>query len=512
MKKLSAPTALVILDGFGIGKKSPYNAIFHAHTPHLDYYYAHYPHTQLVASGTAVGLINGMVGNSETGHITIGSGRIVQQGITVVTNKINDGSFFHNKTLIDCFAQLKKTRKTVHLLGLLSDAGVHSHINHLYAFIKAAQDNHIEKIVIHAFLDGRDAPPKSATHYLQQLETKLDNKTVILGSISGRFYTMDRDNNWLRIKKSYDMLTTPEKPRFNNWQQALTNYYADGSTDEFIPPTLLNEHATIESGDGIIFFNVRPDRARQLTACFVDKNFDHFKVKDIMLCFFITPFYYSKHLNTTVLFKPPAITNTLKEVLHHHNKTIFSIAETEKYAHITYFFSGGKEQKYPHEKQMLIESAHAKHYNTIPEMSASLITDTVVQTLQTDPYDFYLLNYANADMVGHSGDFKATVQAIECLDKQLGILYHYIVQKHNGRIYITADHGNAEDMYDESTQQARTSHTTNLVPFIVVDEPLKDKKIDIPLYSLADIAPFILTQMAIIPPEQMTGSNIKLKG
>lgn len=493
---------LVILDGFGY-RKNPYgNAIHAARKPFIDFLWDNFPHTTLHAAGQYVGLLPGMIGNSEVGHLTIGAGRTIPQAVTRIQNTINDGSFFNNEALTQSLKKLKKSKGRLHLMGLLSDAGVHSHEDHLFAFMKAARDAKIKQIIIHPFLDGRDTPPKSATIYLERLDKRLDKHSFI-GSIHGRFYAMDRDKNWQRTEQSYTTLTETQPIEFTSWHEALEHYYEQNVTDEFIPPTQLSHEGIIRDGDGIIFFNFRPDRARQLTMAFVDPAFAAFPVKKFNLAFFLTPTDYGLNLPIAIMFKHVPVDETLKEVLSHAGKTILSIAETEKYAHVTYFFSGGHEKPWPHEKQILIPSIRAKNYIAHPEMSAQEITDAVCQSLEHDPKDFYLINYANADMVGHSGDFNATIKAIECLDHQLKQLYESAITKHNGIMYVTADHGNAEEKIDEKTGQPKTAHTTNDVPFIVVEKELFKKEFDLKLKTIADIAPFILEQMHIPIPQVM---------
>lgn len=483
------PHVLVVLDGFGINKKTQYNAIAQANTPTLDFLTT-YPHTQLKASGTAVGLLPNMIGNSEVGHITIGAGRIIQQPVVRISKAIDDKSFFNNDVLLKNFAQLKNNNGVLHVMGLLSDAGVHSHTHHLQAFITAAIDNGITNIVIHPFLDGRDVPPQSAQHYLQELEIFLQKSSHgTIGSIHGRFYAMDRDNNNERTQKSIDVFTHSSN-KTATWHKILDNSYAKNVTDEFIEPTQLHPNSHINNGDGVIFFNFRPDRARQLTQKLL---------ATVDLSFLITPVDYGNSIKTTYLFEPPIINNTLKEVLQNHNKIMFTAAETEKYAHVTYFFDGGKEQALKNETRKLIPSVAAKNYIDNPCMSAPDITKAVLESLEKDPKDFYLVNYANADMVGHSGNLAATIKAVECLDKQLKKLYSAVVEQMQGTLYITADHGNAEDMFDELAQQPRTSHTTNPVPFIVVNHA----KTTLTVQELADIAPYILHTMNVAVPQEM---------
>ena len=505
MKNGSSITALIILDGFGYREAINYNAIYHAHTPNYDAWMQEYPHAILGASGTHVGLPEGNIGSSEAGHLTIGSGRIIKESVTIINDAIATKSFFSNPILISTLKKLK-TDKTLHLMGLLSDASVHANLKQLYAFLEVAKQQGITNIVIHPFLDGRDTPPQSAGQYLQLLEKKLTELGIgKIGSIHGRLYAMDRDKNWNRTEQSYRTLTEPQQIPYPSWEQAVEHYYTINTTDEFIPPTQLDKDAYIKNGDGIIFFNFRPDRARQLATAFINPDFDSFKRKLLKLAFFITPTVYNTKLQTEALYPAQKnATNSLKDVLMQHGKTIFSIAETEKYAHVTYFFDGGREDSAPNETRILVPSLHTKQYAKQPEMSAHAITEKVLESLKTDPRDFYLINYANADMVGHSGNFGATIKAIECLDKQLSILYNQIVEKMGGTMYITADHGNAEDMYDEEAHQPRTAHTTNPVPFIMLRNDLKGKGGEkLPLKQLSAIAPFILKNMDLPVPKEM---------
>ena len=498
------PTLLVILDGFGYRKEKDYNAIYHADTPHLDRWFAEYPHAILKAAGKAVGLLEGYIGNSQVGHLAIGSGRIIPQPARIMHEAIDSGSFFTHKLLTESLQKLQKNGGTVHIIGLLSDAGVHAHEKHIQAFVQAAVQQNIKNIVVHTILDGRDTPPESADYYLQRLTDFLQKiGQGVIGSLQGRFYAMDRDNHWERIERSYRVLTDLQPIQYNSWQQVLADNYAQHITDEFILPVQLKPGHIINNGDGIIFCNFRPDRARQLAASFVDPQFDCFPTKQLDLAFFITPTIYNENLNTTVLFPTQKVVNTLKEVLAQEGKTIFSIAETEKYAHITYFFNGGKEDLLPGETRVLIPSLPMKNYVDYPAMSASKITTKVLESLQMDPQDFYLINYANADMVAHSGNFEATMQAIACLDKELVLLYNQVVIKMNGTLYIMADHGNAEDMYDEIAQQPRTAHTTNPVPFIMIRKDLANTGQSLPLQQLADVAPFILHNMKLPVPQEM---------
>jgi 2,3-bisphosphoglycerate-independent phosphoglycerate mutase len=492
----SGPLALIILDGFGYSTEPKYNAIAQAKKPTIDFLLAHFPNTLLDASGNSVGLPDGYIGNSEVGHETMGAGRIIPSAFLRLYNAIEDGTFFTNPILIAALDELAQTNRALHILGILSNAGVQCHEKIIQALIYAGVQHKIKKIVIHAFLDGRDVAPKSAATFLHDLEEYCKAfPQVSLGSITGRYYATDRDKHWDRTQKAYENLITSNAQQFTSWQEALSYYYAKGITDEYIPPTTLQANSDIKSNDGVIFANFREDRARQLTACFIAPQLTSLVIKDpFPLLFFISAVRYDPRFTNPVLLEVHQINNTLKELISKEGKTIFSIAETEKYAHITYFFGGGHEKPFSQEKQILIPSLPVKNYKDHPQMSAQKITDAVINSLQKDPYDFYLINYANADMVGHTGNLLATISAIECLDHQLAQLYEQIVIKMNGTLMITADHGNAELKFNEKTQQPQTAHTTNKVPFIWVKNELRDKKINLPLHGLADIAPFIIKQ------------------
>ncbi len=499
------PIALVILDGFGFNKNIRYNAVAQAYKPHFAAWLQRYPHVLLTASGTSVGLLPCQMGNSEVGHLTIGAGRVIEQDITRILSAIDNGSFFSNKTIIDLFEKISKKNSRLHIMGLLSDGGVHSHEKIAFALLKMAKKQNITDVYVHAFLDGRDVPPQSAAHYLQKLDKNFAQLNLgKLGSITGRFYAMDRDKNWERTQQVYEMLTTKKAIPFASWHAALDHYYHQKTTDEFVPPTQLDASSNINKGDGVICFNFRADRAWQLTAAFVDPTFNYFPTQKIDLNFFatMTDYNHQNNIATEVIYKPINITNTLKEILEKNGKSIFSIAETEKYAHVTYFFNGGKEQKLPNEKRVLIPSIPAKNYVNHPSMSAPEITKAIIDSLQTDPRDFYLINYANADMVGHSGNLQATIKAIECLDEQLSVLYKEFVEKRNGTLYITADHGNAEDMFDEKTGQPKTAHTTNPVYFLMLKKDVQPAILK-NLHGLSDIAPFIVEHMGLPLPKEM---------
>jgi 2,3-bisphosphoglycerate-independent phosphoglycerate mutase len=495
--------ALIILDGFGYRKQKEYNAIAQAYTPHIHYLLHHYPHTIIKASGQAVGLPPGYIGNSEVGHLTMGAGRIVQQPITILNRSINDGSFFTNPILVASLDELAQKKNTLHIIGLVSDSGVHSHIKHLLAYISAAQQHQVKHIVIHAFLDGRDTAPQSSIKYLEQLADFIKSMpNVTIGSIHGRFYAMDRDNNWERTQQSYQVLTSAVSLPPVGWRCIIQDFYKKGITDEFIFPTALHSDAEILPGDGVIFFNIRSERMVQLVHALIDAQFTHFcRNTPPTLAFCLTPVYYET-INSRVLFPHVVLQNSLKEVLSNAGKKIFCIAETEKYAHVTYFFGGNTSGAYANEKQLLIPSIKCKTYKDVPCMSADAITQAVLKMILQEDTDFYLINYANADMVAHSGSMHATVQAIECLDRQIALLYEVIVKQNNGTMIITSDHGNAEDMFDQLNNQPRTAHTTNPVPFIYVAKNHTKGAVK-KVKELSHIAPFILGEMSICIPEEM---------
>ena len=500
------PTALVILDGFGYRINTDYNAIAQAKTHTIANWFSQYPSALLQASGTSVGLLPAMIGNSEVGHLTLGSGRTIKQPVTLISQALEDGSYAQDPQLQKLFADLQAAGTTLHFMGLLSDAGVHSLDTHLFKLLELAQQQGIQKIKVHAFLDGRDVPPQSASIYLTRLQTVL---TALghgsIATVHGRFYAMDRDSNWDRTQKSYNTLTQPQAYH-SSWRTVLQYWYAHTITDEFIPPTALEPDHTIKPGDAIIFFNFRADRARQLTRAFLDPHLSYFNTHHIPLAWFVTATVYHPDFNTHILCKKELVSDTFGDILEQAGKTLFTIAETEKYAHITYFFNGGREVARLGETRILIPSLGSTvNYTDNPEMSAPAITQTVLNSLNTQPQDIYIINYANADMVGHSGNFTATCRAIECLNTQLALLKTTLVDKLQGTLYITADHGKAEDMFDTQAQQPRTAHTNNPVPFIMLSPDIH-QHYPLPLYQLADVAPFILTQLGLPVPKTMHNS------
>ncbi len=508
---LKAPHVLIILDGFGYRAATDDNAIAQAHPVNINEWMQTYPYTTLSASGIFVGLLPHMIGNSEVGHLAIGSGRRVMQPVAEITHQIDTGTFFTDKVLDKCFNELVGTPKRLHIMGLLSDAGVHSHIYHLKALIKLAHEKNIEQLIIHPFLDGRDVPPKTAATYLTQLEEALSSDGII-GTLHGRFYAMDRDNNWDRTKESYRVLTQSQKPQATHWREALEKSYEAGITDEFFKPIALHESAEIRRQDAVVFFNFRADRARQLTRALIKYDFSAFHSWPLDLSWMLTFTSYQEDFPVDVLLRKKMVQNTLFDVLEKNQFPLFSIAETEKYAHITYFFNGGREVIRQHETRILIPSKrHHETYASVPCMSAPEITDTVLAALKQNNHKFYLINFANADMVGHSGDFDATVKAIQCLDIELERLYNKIVKELKGTLYITADHGKAEEMWDSEVGQPRTAHTTNPVPFIYITPENKGLDTPLPLTELADIAPFLLRNLGLAVPSEMEHAKSVIK-
>lgn len=503
---LKKPVVLVILDGFGYSKETAHNAVAHAHMHNFNNWLAEYPHALLAASGEAVGLAAKTPGNSQVGHLALGSGRVVKQPVAVLNEAIVSGEFFKNNMLKKRFAELKKSGGTLHIMGLLSDGESHSDIKHLLALLKLAAQEGLTKIVVHAFLDGRDAPPQSAAKYLEQLDAVFKEIGCgELGSLHGRAFAMDRADytpgdhvsgaeNY--VKKSFDMLVQPSAAQFSSWREALSHYYAQHIYDEMIPPTKLVANANITDGDGLIFFNIRADRARNLTHMFM-------QAQRPKLLWLITGVRYFKDITGDVLCDVPVVKNTLLDVLEEARKKFFVIAEHEKYAHVTYFFNGGREIVHPHETRVIIPSLAPEKFIEHPEMSAPEITEAVLRSLTHHARDFYLINYANPDMVGHTGNFEATVKAVQCIDRQLKKLYDQVVTVMGGTLYVVADHGKAEDMYDEAAQQPKTAHTTNPVYFLMLQKGLKNGSRQLPLYELADVAPFILQQMQLSVPLEM---------
>lgn len=506
MKK---PVALIILDGWGINKNKKGNAFSLARKPNIDGFLKNYPSTYLTASGEAVGLPEGQMGNSEVGHLNIGAGRIVWQSLSRISKAIKNGSLFKNEVLLNAFNKVKAKNTNLHIMGLLSDGGVHSHIEHLFGLLDMAKQNNIEKIFIHCFLDGRDVSPTAGTGYLKQLEKKLKElKTGKIATVMGRYYAMDRDKRWERIKKAYDAMVLGEGIKITDAVKALEVSYKNEKTDEFVVPLVLTGNkneplARISNGDSVIFYNFRPDRARQITKSLNDKNFIEFERKNFPKIDFTCFCEYEKDFNLPVVFPTGDINNGLGETISKAGLRQLRIAETEKYAHVTFFFNGGREEIYPNEDRCLIPSPKIPTYDMKPEMSAYEVTDEAVKRIESGVYDFIVLNYANFDMVGHTGDLKAAISAIEAVDTCLGKIINVVLKK-GGIAILTSDHGNVEQMVDYQTSEIYTAHTTNPVPLVVIGSG------DIKLKNgiLADISPTILKLFGIEQPKDMTGNSL----
>ena len=505
-------TMLMILDGFGSNTQEEGNAVNLANTPNIDTLMKTYPITKINASGLDVGLPEGQMGNSEVGHTNIGAGRIIYQELTRITKSIEDGDFFLNEEFINAIENCKKHNSKLHILGLLSDGGVHSHNRHLYGLLEMAKRRDFENVYVHCFLDGRDTPPASAENYLIELEDKMKEKGVgKIASITGRFYSMDRDKRWERVQKAYNALVNGEGAKAVNAVNAIESSYQKEVFDEFVEPTVITTMdgetslATIGENDSVIFFNFRPDRAREITRAIVDPNFDGFEIKKMETYFVCFTSYDETMPNVHIAFKKEQISNTLGEIISNHNMTQLRIAETEKYAHVTFFFNGGEEKQYPGEDRILVPSPKVETYDMKPEMSAYEVTEKVLEAIESGKYDCIILNYANPDMVGHTGNLDAAVKAVETVDECVGKVVKAVEDK-KGNLLITADHGNAEQMIDYSTGEPHTAHTTNLVPLIVITEKENQKiKQD---GKLADLAPTILDLMNIEKPEEMTGESL----
>ncbi len=501
-------TMLMILDGFGINENEKGNAIAEAKTPNLDKLMKTCPTTKIYTSGLQVGLPDGQMGNSEVGHTNIGAGRVVYQGLTRITKSIEDGDFFSNPELTGAIENCQKNHSKLHIMGLLSDGGVHSHIRHLYALLELCKRKDFEDVYVHCFLDGRDTPPTSAEGYITALEEKMKEKGVgKIASISGRFYAMDRDKRWERIGKAYDALVNGEGEKFTAATTAIEQSYQQEIFDEFFVPTVLcngdKPIATIEDKDSVIFYNFRPDRAREITRAIVDKDFNEFPTKKMDVTFVCMTSYDESMPNVSIAFKPEVLVNTFGEYISKQGCKQLRIAETEKYAHVTFFFNGGEEKQYPGEDRILVPSPKVETYDMQPEMSAEEVTNKVIGAIESETYDAIILNYANPDMVGHTGVFEAAVAAIEKIDECVGRVLE-AVQKVNGAVLITADHGNAEQMIDYKTGEPHTAHTTNPVPLILVGM----NKVRLKEGKLADLAPTMLEMMGLEKPEEMTGASL----
>jgi len=501
------PMVLLILDGWGYREDKESNAIFHANTPVLDDLKARFPNMLIGTSGMAVGLPEGQMGNSEVGHVNLGAGRIVYQDFTRITKAIDDGDFNNNHALCQAIDKAKNGKKAVHLFGLMSPGGVHSHEDHIFAMMELAKSRGAEKVYLHAFLDGRDTPPRSAHDSLQKAQEKfeaLGNGQI--ASIVGRYYAMDRDQRWDRVEQAYNLMVSGEAEyKYQSATQALAAAYERNENDEFVKASIItnenDEAIEIEDGDALIFMNFRADRARQFTRCFTEQTFDGFTRKKVpAISDFVMLTEYAADINTSCAFPPEKLSNVMGEWLSKHNKTQLRISETEKYAHVTFFFSGGKEQEFAGEKRVLIPSPQVATYDLQPEMNSTQLTDELVSAIESQEYDFIVCNYPNGDMVGHTGKFDAAVKACEAVDRAIGRVVKAL-EKVNGECLITADHGNAEQMVNPESGQAHTAHTCEPVPLIYVGRPVNVAKDG----ALSDISPTLLHLMGMEQPEEMTG-------
>ena len=505
MKK---PYALIIMDGFGINEREEGNAIRAAKTPNIDKLMVECPNTIVHASGMDVGLPDGQMGNSEVGHTNIGAGRIVYQELTRITKAIDEGDFFENSALTDAMDNCVKNGKALHLLGLLSDGGVHSHNKHLYALLKMAKQKGVKDVHVHAILDGRDVPPSSGVDYVKQLVEEIRKIGVgDIASVMGRYYAMDRDNRWERVSKAYNAIVLGEGLKAESAVTAVEASYNEGVTDEFVVPTVIEKDGKpcgrIAEGDSVIFFNFRPDRARELTRTIVDPEFEGFERKYFPTKFVCMTQYDASMPGVNVAFKPESLKNTFGEYISRKGLRQLRIAETEKYAHVTFFFNGGVENVYDGEDRALINSPKVATYDLQPEMSAYLVTDEVEKRILSGEYDVIILNFANCDMVGHTGIFEAAVKAVETVDECVGRVIAAI-EKMGGVALITADHGNADQMVDYEKGGAFTAHTTNVVPLILVGR----KDVKLKPGRLADLTPTLLDLMGLEKPAEMTGESL----
>ena len=507
-------TALIILDGFGYSKSVEGNAIREAGIPYICSLKANYPHTTIMASGLAVGLPDGQMGNSEVGHLNIGAGRVIKQELVRINDAVSDGSFYESEAFIGAIDNCKRNNSALHLMGLCSDGGVHSHLNHLYALLELAKSNGLDRVYIHCFMDGRDVPPTSGIDYVRELEAKLDEIGVgKIATVMGRYWAMDRDNLWDRVQKAYDAMVLGQgQATADTAVQAVEQSYAKEETDEFVKPTVVLENgrpvATIGEGDSVIFFNFRPDRARQLTRTFIQPDFNGFpRGKGYFHVNFVSMTQYDETFTGLEVVNPPeTLENTLGEYLSKLGKTQLRIAETQKYAHVTFFFNGGVEKPNEGEDRVLIPSSKVATFDMKPEMSAYEITDKAVELINEKKYDVMILNFANCDMVGHTGVMEAAMKAVAAVDECVDRVVKAVLDN-GGRAFVTADHGNADQMVDPETGEPFTAHTTNPVPFIAVGPEMVGKTLR-EGGRLADIAPTMLHSMGIPVPAEMTGKSL----
>lgn len=507
---------LIIMDGLGLGKDYPGNAVKLANKENLDALMAKYPTSSLKASGIDVGLPAGQMGNSEVGHLNIGSGRIVYQDLSLINKEIEDGDFFKNESLINAVENAKNDGKALHLLGLVSKGGVHSHLNHVYAILELAKQRGLDKVFVHAFLDGRDVSPTAGIKDIEELLNKMKEIGVgKLATITGRYYAMDRDNRWERVERAYKAIVNGEGKQVSEPLKSIEEEYAQGTTDEFMTPSVVleggNPVGKLTDGDSVIFFNYRPDRARELTRAIVDNTFEGFDRGNKLTTYYVTMTEYDKTIeNVDIAYAPKQIKNTLGEIVSKNGLTQLRTAETEKYAHVTFFFNGGVEQPYEGEERILVPSPKVATYDLKPEMSAFEVKDKVIARMKDENGpDMIILNFANPDMVGHTGVIEAAVKAVETVDQCVGQISE-VGLEHGYDLLLTADHGNSEQLIDYDTNKPFTAHTTNIVPLIYVTN---DKDVELlDDGKLSDLAPTMLDILNIEKPEEMTGHSLIKRG
>ncbi|MBE7046047.1 MAG: 2,3-bisphosphoglycerate-independent phosphoglycerate mutase [Ruminococcaceae bacterium] len=501
------PVVLAILDGYGLSDYKEGNAVLSANTPNLDKFMKEYPNTIIKASGMDVGLPDGQMGNSEVGHTNIGAGRIVYQELTRITKAISDGDFFENEAFLNACKNCKENDSALHLMGLMSDGGVHSHLTHLFGLIELAKRNGLTKVFVHCFMDGRDVSPTSGAGFVAELQSKMNEIGVgKVATVMGRYYSMDRDNRWERVEQAYNAIVNGIGVKADDPVKAIEDSYAKEVTDEFIVPTVCSDDGKLKENDSVIFFNFRPDRAREITRTIVDTEFNGFERKFFKTYYVCFTQYDATMPNVDVAFKPQTLTNTYGEYLSNLGKTQLRIAETEKYAHVTFFFNGGVEKTYEGEDRILVPSPKVATYDLQPEMSAYPVADKVCEAIESGKYDSIILNFANCDMVGHTGIMDAAIKAVETVDECMGKVAESVL-KMDGVVLITADHGNAEQMIDPEDGSVFTAHSTNVVPLIVLgagDIKLKEGR-------LADLTPTMLDIMNIEKPSEMTGESLIVK-
>ena len=502
------PIMLMILDGFGINENEKGNAVKLANTPNIDKLMKTWPTTQIHTSGLAVGLPEGQMGNSEVGHTNIGAGRIVYQDLTRITKSIEEGEFFSIKELTSAIDNCKRHNSKLHIMGLLSDGGVHSHIRHLYALLELAKRKDFEDVYVHCFLDGRDTAPQSAKGFVEELEAKMKEiGEGTIATLSGRYYAMDRDKNWDRVKLAYDAMVLGLGNKANSAVEAVEASYAEGKTDEFVVPTVVDANGLVKAGDVFINFNFRPDRAREITRALNDKEFTGFEREYLGVKYYCMR-QYDSTIDAPVVYEDKDITNTFGEVLAKAGMKQLRTAETEKYAHVTFFFNGGKEEQFAGEDRKLVASPKVATYDLQPEMSACGVTEGLMEALNSGEYDVIIVNYANPDMVGHTGVFDAAVAAVQKVDRCIAKVSEKVLEL-GGTLLITADHGNVELMEDPETHIPFTAHTTNNVPFILVSNEYKNAKLEDG--KLSDIAPTMLDILGLAKPEEMNGKSLLVK-